>query len=56
MIGALYCAGLGIDALEQMALALDQGDVLDFNPFSGGVFSGLRLKEFVNRAVRGRPR
>ena len=55
VIGALYCAGLGIDALEQMALALDQGDVLDFNPFSGGVFSGLRLQEFVNRAVRGRP-
>ena len=55
VIGALYCAGLGIDALEQMALALDQGDVLDFNPFSGGVFSGVRLQEFVNRAVRGRP-
>ena len=55
VIGALYCAGLGIDALEQMALALDRDDVLDFNPFSGGVFSGVRLQEFVNRAVRGRP-
>lgn len=55
VIGALYCAGLSIDALEQMALALDQDDVLDFSPFSGGLFSGVRLQEFVNRAVRGRP-
>jgi len=29
--------------------------VLDFSPFSGGLFSGVRLQDFVNRAVRGRP-
>ena len=37
-----------------MAFELDQDDVLDFSPFSGGLFSGARLQDFVNRAVRGR--
>ncbi len=55
VIAALYCAGLGIEELERIALELDRSDVLDFNPFSGGVFSGVRLQEFVNRAVHGRP-
>ena len=55
LIAALYCAGLGLDELERMALTLDQDDVLDFNPLSGGLFAGARLQDFVNRAVAGRP-
>ncbi len=55
VIAALYCAGLGVDELERMALELDQTDVLDFRPLSGGLFAGARLQDFVNRAVRGRP-
>jgi len=54
VIAALYCAGLSVEELERMALTLDQQDVLDFNLFSGGLFSGARLQAFVNRAVGGR--
>jgi NTE family protein len=55
VIGALYAAGKRGAELEEIALGLEQGDLVDVSLFGNGWVKGEALQDFVNRQVEGRP-
>jgi NTE family protein len=55
VVAALYAGGLGAAELEQIALGIEQTDLVDFVLFGNGWVRGEALQEFVTRAVDGRP-
>lgn len=54
LVASFYAGGIKAQALEKMALALDDADLFDFTVFGPGVVEGARLQEFVNRTLNGR--
>jgi NTE family protein len=55
VIGALYAAGKRGAELEEIALGLAQGDLVDIALGGNGWVKGEALQDFVNRQVEGRP-
>ena len=55
VVAALYASGLRAGELEEMALGIEQGDLVDFVLFGNGWVRGEALQEFVRRAVDGKP-
>jgi len=54
VVAALYASGRGARELEKIALALEQGDLVDFVLFGNGWVKGEAMQDFVNRMVDGR--
>ena len=54
LVASFYASGMSAQALEAMALQLEDNDIFDFTPFGPGVVHGMRLQEFVNRHLNGR--
>ena len=54
LVASFYASGMSAQALEAMALQLEDNDIFDFTPFGPGVVQGMRLQEFVNRHLNGR--
>lgn len=54
VVGALYAGGYKGDALEQLALKLDQAQLDDFELSSRGYIRGELLQDFVNKALKNR--
>jgi NTE family protein len=55
VVGALYAAGWKAAELEEIALGLEQGEIVDIALFGNGWVKGEALQNFVNRLVGGRP-
>jgi len=59
LVGALYAAGNNAQALQKMAIDMDEAAISDWSlPFfsaSTGVLKGEGLQNYVNRAVHGQP-
>jgi NTE family protein len=55
VVAALYAGGRSAGELEEIALGIEKGDLVDFVLFGNGWVRGEALQEFVNRAVAGRP-
>ena len=59
LVGALYAAGNNSQALQKMAIDMDEAAISDWSvPFfspSTGVLKGEGLQNYVNRAVHGQP-
>lgn len=55
VVAALYASGLRASDLEEIALNIEQGDLVDFVLFGNGWVRGEALQEFVSRAVDGKP-
>ena len=55
VVGALYAAGWKAAELEEIALGLEQGEIVDFALFGNGWVKGEALQNFVNRLVDDRP-
>lgn len=55
VVAALYAAGFRALRLEEIALSLDRGDLVDFVLFGNGWVRGEALQEFVNEMLGYRP-
>jgi len=55
VVAALYASGRQARELEEIALRLERGDLVDYALFGNGWVKGEALQEFVNRMVNGRP-
>src|SRR6185503_9293542 len=55
IVAALYAGGRSGRELEQVALSLQEGDLVDVTLFGSGWVLGEALQDFVNRMVDGRP-
>ena len=55
VVAALYASGRPARELEEIALGLEQGELVDYALFGNGWVKGEALQEFVNRMVNGRP-
>jgi NTE family protein len=55
IVAALYAGGRGGRELEEIALGLEQEDLVDFALFGDGWVYGIALQDFVNRMVDKRP-
>jgi len=55
VVAALYASGRPARELEDIALGLQRGDLVDYALFGNGWVKGEALQEFVNRMVNGRP-
>jgi len=55
VVAALYADGRKGRELEEIALVLEKGDLLDFALFGNGWVHGRALQDFVNRMVDARP-
>ena len=55
VVAALYASGRSGRELEEVALGIEQGDLVDLSLFGNGWVKGEALQEFVNRMVDGRP-
>jgi NTE family protein len=55
VVAALYASGRRAAELVEIALGVEQGDLVDFVLFGNGWVRGEALQEFVSRAVDGRP-
>lgn len=54
LVASFYAGGMRAQALEAMALQLEDADIFDFTLFGPGAVQGARLQEFVNRNLNGR--
>jgi len=54
VVGALYAGGYKGEALEQLALQLDQAQLDDFELSKRGYIRGELLQDFVNKALKNR--
>lgn len=54
VVGALYAGGYKGDALERLALTLDQAQLDDFELSKRGYIRGELLQDFVNKALKNR--
>lgn len=55
VVAALYASGRQARELEEIALGLERGDLVDYALFGNGWVKGEALQDFVNRMVNGRP-
>jgi len=55
VVAALYASGRQAGELEEIALRLDRGDLVDIALFGNGWVKGEALQDFVNRMVDGQP-
>ena len=55
VVAALYASGRRAGELEEIALAIEKSDLVDFAMFGKGWVKGEALQEFVNRMVDGKP-
>src|SRR3990172_5728889 len=55
VVAALYASGRPARELEDIALRLEPGDLVDYALFGNGWVKGEALQEFVNRMVNGLP-
>jgi NTE family protein len=55
VVAALYAGGRPASGLRELALGLDQAELVDFAVFGSGWVKGEALARFVNRHVDGRP-
>jgi len=55
IVAALYAGGRRARELEDIALRLERGDLVDYALFGNGWVKGEALQEFVNRMVNGVP-
>ena len=55
VVGAIYAAGKPAAELEEIALGLDQGALVDIALIGNGWVKGEALQNFVNEQVGGRP-
>jgi len=55
VVAALYASGRQARELEEIALRLERGDLVDYVLFGNGWVKGEALQEFVNRMVNGQP-
>jgi NTE family protein len=55
VVAALYASGRQASELEEIALKLERGDLVDYALFGNGWVKGEALQEFVNRMVNGLP-
>jgi NTE family protein len=55
VVGAIYAAGKRAAELEEIALSIDQGDLVDIALFGNGWVKGEALQNFINQQVDGRP-
>ena len=55
VVAALYASGRRAVEMEEIALAVEKGDLVDFVLFGKGWVKGEALQEFVNRMVDGKP-
>ena len=55
VVGAIYASGKRASELEEIALGLDQGALVDIALFGNGWVKGEALQNFVNQQVDGRP-
>ena len=55
VVAALYAGGRRAGELEEIALAVEKGDLVDFVLFGKGWVKGEALQEFVNRMVDEKP-
>lgn len=54
LVASFYASGLKAQALEAMALKLEDGEIFDFTLFGPGRVQGARLQQFVNHTLDGR--
>ncbi|MBI1991173.1 MAG: patatin-like phospholipase family protein [Betaproteobacteria bacterium] len=54
VVAALYAGGYNAAALEDLALRLEDRDVIDFTLFGPGRVEGEALQDYVNKALRNR--
>lgn len=54
LVASFYAAGIKAEALEKMALTLEDSDIFDFTLFGPGRVEGARLQRFVNRVLDDR--
>jgi len=55
VVGALYASGMDAFALQQKAVALDEGKIRDLQWSSGGLVLGQKLEDYVNAQVHRQP-
>jgi NTE family protein len=55
IVASLYAGGNRSDALEKIALQVEDRDLFDFTLFGPGMIEGGRLQEFVNETLGNRP-
>jgi NTE family protein len=55
LVGALYAGGIRGDALVDMALAVQRGQLVDLAFPRRGFIDGEKLESYVNQALQGRP-
>lgn len=55
VVAALYASGRSARELEEIALGVEKGDLVDFVVIGKGWVKGEALQEFVNRVVGDRP-
>ncbi len=55
VVAALYASGRQARELEDIALRLERGDLVDYALFGNGWVKGEALQDFVNRMVNGQP-
>ncbi len=55
LVGSLYASGYNISKLEQLALTTPDSALTDFTLSNQGFIEGIKLKNFINSHVDGRP-
>ena len=55
MVGAVYAAGKSPQELKQIALSLDDRDLIDVTPSKQGLLSGDKLRALINRHTNNTP-
>ena len=55
VVGALYASGMDAFALQEKAVALDEGKIRDLQFSTGGLVQGQKLEDYVNEQVRRKP-
>ena len=54
VVAALYAGGYDAQALETMALGIEDSDLIDFTLFGPGRVQGEALQDYVNKVLRNR--
>ncbi len=54
LVASLYAGGMRAAALADLALKLEDDDLLDYTVFGPGVIRGIRLEKFVNAMLKSR--
>ncbi|WP_157669478.1 patatin-like phospholipase family protein [Chitinibacter sp. GC72] len=55
VVGSLYASGMDAFALQERAVALDEGQIRDVNLLGGGLVKGQKLQDYVNAQIGNKP-